>query len=103
MHQIIIQVFRENLSERILITTIDDKIRDEKFLYDINRKEAKLPALSSEKINKYEKILHSNQRQIIEQAKFIYFVLGKTIKKQIQAIENQGEKQKKHLKSMGKN
>ena len=33
---------------------IDDKIRDEKLQYDINRKEAKISALSSEKIGKYE-------------------------------------------------
>ena len=34
--------------------TIDDQIRDEKLQYDINRKVAKIPALSSGKIDKYE-------------------------------------------------
>ena len=34
--------------------TIDDKIRDEKLQYDINRKAAKISALSSGKIDKYE-------------------------------------------------
>ena len=45
--------FRNNLSERIikLIITIDDKIRDEKLQYDINRKAAKISALSSIKID----------------------------------------------------
>ena len=33
--------------------TIDSKIRDEKLQYDINRETAKIPALSSEKIDKY--------------------------------------------------
>ena len=33
--------------------TIDDKIRDEKLQYDINRKESKISALSSGKIDKY--------------------------------------------------
>ena len=33
--------------------TIDDKIRDEKLQYDINREAAKLSALSSGKIDKY--------------------------------------------------
>ena len=33
---------------------IDDKIRDEKLQYDIKRKPAKLSALSSGKIDKYE-------------------------------------------------
>ena len=48
--------FRENLLERIqkLIMTIDDKIRDEKVQYNINREAAKISALSSDKIDKYE-------------------------------------------------
>ena len=33
---------------------IDDKIRDEKLKYDINTEAAKLSALSSGKIDKYE-------------------------------------------------
>ena len=33
---------------------IDDKIRDEKLLYDINREAAKVSVLSSGKIDKYE-------------------------------------------------
>ena len=44
--------FRKNLLEIMykLIMTIDDKIRDEKRQYDINREEAKISALSSGKI-----------------------------------------------------
>ena len=34
--------------------TIEDKIRDEKLQHDINRKAAKISALSSRKIDKYE-------------------------------------------------
>ena len=34
--------------------TIDDTIRDEKLQYDIERKETKISALSSAKIDKYE-------------------------------------------------
>ena len=54
--------------------TIDDKIRDEKLQYDINREAAKISALSSGKVDKYEhlageEILPFNQKQIIEQAK----------------------------------
>ena len=76
--------FRKNLLERIekLIMTIDDKIRDEKLQYDIDREAAKISALSSSKIDKYEyltgeEIFPSNQKQIIEQAKFGYSRLGK--------------------------
>ena len=34
--------------------TIDDKIRDAKLKYDINREAAQISALSSAKIDKYE-------------------------------------------------
>ena len=48
--------FRKNLLERTekLIVTIDNKISDEKLQYDINREAAKISALSSCKIDKYE-------------------------------------------------
>ena len=62
--------------------TINDQTRDEKLQYDINRESAKISALSSGKIDKYEyltgkDILPSNQQQIIEQAKFTFSYLGK--------------------------
>ena len=65
----------------IKITTINDQIRDEKLQY-INREVAKISALSSREIHKYEyltseDILLSNQQQIKEQAKFTYSPLGK--------------------------
>ena len=83
--------------------TINDQIRDEKLQYNINREAAKISALSSNKIGKYEyltgeEILPSNQKQIIEQAKFTYSPLGKAFEKQIKAIEDQGEKQVEALK-----
>ena len=67
--------------------TIDDQIKDEKRPYDINREAAKIPALSSGKIDKYEylrgeQILPSNKKQITEQAKFTYSPLGKAFKEQ---------------------
>ena len=85
--------------------TINDQIRDEKLQYDINREAAKISALSSGKIHKYEyltgeDILPSNQQQIIEQAKFTYSPLGKAFEKQIKTIENQGEKQVDALKNV---
>ena len=78
--------------------TIDDQIRDEKLQYDINREAAKISALSSGKIRKYEyltgeDILPSNQQQIIEQARFTYSPLGKAFDKQIKTIEDQEKKQ----------
>ena len=77
--------------------TIDGQIRDEKLQYDINREAAKISALSSNKIGKYEyltgeEISPYNQKQIIEQAKFTYSPLGKAF-----------EKKKKQLKIKEKN
>ena len=78
---------------------------DEKLQYDIKREAAKISALSSSKIYKYEyltgeDILPSNQQQIIEQAKFPYSPLGKAFEKQIKTIEDQGEKQIDALKDL---
>ena len=72
--------------------TIEDQIKDEKLQYDINREAAKISALSSGKLDKYEyltgeEILPSNQQQIIQQAKFNYSSLGKAIEKQIKTIK----------------
>ena len=73
--------------------TIEEQIRDEKMQYDINREAGKISNLSSGKIDKYEyltgeEILPSNQQQIIEKAKFTYFLLGKAFEKQTKTIED---------------
>ena len=69
--------------------TVDDKIKDEKLPYNINREATKI-ALLSGKIHKYdyltgEEIIPSDQSRIIEQAKFIYCPLDKAFKKQIKS------------------
>ena len=56
---------------------IDNKTRDEKLQYDINRETVKTSALWSGNIDKYEyladeELLPSDQRRMIEQAKFTY-------------------------------
>ena len=66
--------------------TINDQIKDEKLQYNINREAAKISALSSEKLRKYEyltgeDILPLTQQQIIEQTKFTYSTLGKAFDK----------------------
>ena len=85
--------------------TIEDQIKDEKLQYDINREAAKISALSSGKLDKYEyltgeEILPSNQQQIIQQAKFNCSPLGKALEKQRKTIEDQGEKQVVALESL---
>ena len=67
--------------------------------YNINRRAAKILALSCGKIDKYEyltgeEILPSDQRQIIEQAKFACSPLG-------EASEKRKEKQVGVIKSLG--
>ena len=63
---------------------IDDKMKKiKKLQYDINREAAKISALSSHKVEKYEfltgeEILSSGQSRMIEQANFTYFPLGKS-------------------------
>ena len=63
------------------------KIKGENLQYDINRGAAKISALSSGKIDKYEylageEILLSDQRKVMEQVKFTYSPLGKALEKQ---------------------
>ena len=96
--------FRKNIRERIqkLIMTIDHRIRDGKLQYDINREAAKILALSSGKIAKYEyftgeEILSSDQRIVVEKVKFAYSPLGKAFEKQTKTIEEQGKKQVESL------
>ena len=85
--------------------TINDQIKDEKLQYDINREAAKISALSSGKLHKYEyltgkDILPSNEQQIIEHDRFTYSPLGKAFEKQIKTIEDQGKKQVDALESL---
>ena len=86
---------------------IGDKIGDEKLQYGINREAAKISALSSGKIDKYEyllgeEVLCANQRQIIEQAKFTYSPLGKVLEKQTRIIVEQGREQNEAIEVHGK-
>ena len=84
--------------------TIDDKVRDEKLQYNINREAAKVLALSSGKIYKYQyltgaEILPTDQNRVMEPAKLIYSLLGKWFEKQIKTNENQ---RKNRIKAIGK-
>ena len=69
------------------------------------RQAAKISALSSAKIHKYEyltgeDILPSNQQKIIEKARFTYSPLGKAFEKQVKTIEDQRQKQVDALKDL---
>ena len=76
--------------------TINNQIKDEKLQCDIKTEAAKISALSSGKLHKYEyltgeDILPSTQQQIIEQSKSTYSSLGKAFEKQTKTIEDQGK------------
>ena len=85
--------------------TIDDQIKDEKLQCDIKREAAKISALSSGKIEKYEyltgkEILPSNQKQIIDQVNLLTYLLDRLLKnKQIQ-LKIKGKSKSKQLKIM---
>ena len=88
---------------------MDDKISDEKLQDDINIEAAKISALSSGNVYKYEyltdeEILPFNQRRMIEQVKFAYSPLGeafqKNVDKQVDALESLGLSNKDELKQM---
>ena len=77
--------------------TIEDKTKHEKLQYDISREGAKISALSSGEIDKYEyltgeEILPSDHSRMVEQARFTYSPLGKAFEKQIKTIEEQEKK-----------
>ena len=75
----------------------DDKIREEKLRYDINREAERKAALSSGKIDNYEylrceEILPSDQSRAIEQAKFICSSFGRALEKQ-----KNNDQERKHV------
>ena len=100
--------FRKNLLEKIqkLILTPDDKIRDERLQYNINKEPAKISALSSAEIHKYEYLtgeeIPPHQSRMTKKGKFSYSPLRKTFEKQIKTIANQSEKQIKAIEHHGK-
>ena len=111
------------------IKILHKKIMQNEAQYDLDRKAAKISALSSNNLDKYEYLTGEDlglKPRTIEQAKFEYSPLGKIFKKgldkenqkegffkrlehikdknekQLQAIKDQGEKQLKKLKNIDK-
>ena len=83
---------------------IEDKIRDEKLQYEINREAAEFSALSSGKTDKHEsfegeKILLSDQRRALQLGKFTHSLLGHPLEKQAKPIKDQGKMQFKLMEN----
>ena len=77
----------------------------QKFKMKKNREAAKISALSSGKIDKYEflktkKIWPSNQSRIKRQTTFTYSPLGKVLKNKLKTVEDQRTKQVENLKTL---
>ena len=112
------------------IKILDKKNMQNEAQYDLDRKAAKISALSSNNLDKHEYLTGEDlglKPSTVEQAKFEYSPLGKIFNKgldkndqkeglfkrlenikdkneeQLQAIKDQGEKQLKELKNMDKN
>ena len=85
--------------------TIDDQIGDEDLQYDINMETAKISALSSTKIGKYEyltgeEILPSNEKQIKTRSRKKQVTALEDLKpKELEVIEGRSDYNKKHLKN----
>ena len=111
------------------IKILDKKIMQNEAQYNLDRKAAKISALSSNNLDKYEYLTGEDlglKPSTVEQAKFEYSPLGKIFNKgldkddqkeglfkrlknikdkneeQLQASKDQGEEQLKELKSIGK-
>ena len=111
------------------IKILNRKIMQNEAQYDLDRKAAKISALSSNNLDKYEYLTGEDlglKPSTVEQAKFEYSPLSKIFNKglnkddkkeglfkrlknikdkneeQLQAIKNQGEKQLKELKNIDK-
>ena len=109
------------LTERVKI--LDDKIKANKAQYDLDREEAKISALSSGELEKYEYLTGEDlgyKPDVIQKAKFEYSLLGKVVSKrlderllkrlkniegnnkdQLDAIRDEGEKQLDAIKNQG--
>ena len=69
------------LTEQVKI--LDDKIKANKAQYDLDRKAAKISALSSDELEKYEYLTSEDlgyKPKVLEKVKFQYLPLGETSK-----------------------
>ena len=90
--------------------TIDDKIRDEKLQYDVNREVAKVSALSLSKLDKYECLtrkeiipLPHRSKKRDRTSKDYLFLFRKSLRKIKQNDWRSRKNKQKQLKSIEKN
>ena len=72
------------------VKILDDKIKANKAQYDLDRETAKISALSSGKLEKYEYLTGEKLRykaDVIQKAEFEYSPLGKVFNKELDESE----------------
>ena len=87
---------------------IDDQIKNRKPQHDCKIEAAKIPALPSDNIDKYqyltgEEILPSNQKQIIEQASLLILLWKKLLENKQKQLKIHKKNRLKELESMENN
>ena len=83
---------------------LDDKIKEERVTHDLGQESAKISALKSGNIDKYEyltgqEVIPTGKEADLAHAKFEYSPLGKAFEKQVKTIKEQGEKQVKAIEN----
>ena len=79
-----------NINEQIKI--LDNKIRSNQAQYDLDRQNAKISALSSEELGKYEYLTGEDlgyKPDVVQKAKFEYSPLGQIFNKGLDSSEKQ--------------
>ena len=80
------------------IKTFDDKIKASQAQYELDREAAKISALSSKKLEKYEYLTGKDLKykpRLVEQAKFEYSPFGKIFNKGLEENEKNRQNFKK--------
>ena len=78
---------------------LDDKIKAEKIAHDLGKEAAKISALKSGNIRKYQyltdqEIIPSGREEALSMARFEYSPLGKALEKQTKTIQEESKKNK---------
>ena len=87
------------------LKVLEDKVRQAELEHDVQETAAKISALKSGDIDKYELLTETDviprgAEASLAAAKFEYSPLGKAFDKQVKAIEEQGNKQVAAIKSI---
>ena len=92
------------ITEQVKI--LDDKIRENKAQFDLDRQAAKISALSSDELEKYEYLTGENlgyKPDVVQKAKFEYSTLGQVFNKGFDTSDKKEGLLKKLKNILGRN